>query len=304
MNAMEKILITGGSGYIGQNLIKRLINQGKTVYAVVRPSTDISSFDKFRQSINILEWDGSDQSIIKIIETAKPDAVIHLASLFIVQHKPQDILPMIQSNISFGTLLLEACAQCGVGCFVNTATHWQHYNLEPYNPVNLYASTKQAYEDIIRFYTEAYGIRALTVRIIDTYGPFDPRGKVVSLFKRLLQSGETIEMSPGEQELGLLYIDDIVNAFILALEKVQKIEKYKSVVAAPPAIYTLREVAGVFEKVSGKKLNIIWGAKPYRPRDMMKVWNKEENILEGQGALDLPEGFARMLKIESEGEKE
>lgn len=299
---IQKILITGGAGYIGKNLIKKLLLEGITVYALVRPSTDISIFEGSGDNFYILEWDGTLDGMLGIVAEAKPQAVIHLASLFLVQHKAQDIVPLIQSNITLGTALLEACAQNGVKFFVNTATHWQHYNLEDYNPVNLYAATKQSFEDIMRYYTEACGIKALTVKIIDTYGPFDTRGKVATLFKRIALSGEILEMSPGSQELGLLYIDDAVKAFMIALQEVQKTEKYNSKIAAPKRLYTLREVAAIFEAVSEKKLNILWGAKEYRPREMMKVWNCEENILSGQELIDLPEGLAKMITAEKTGE--
>src|SRR5207253_7485593 len=121
------------------------------------------------------------------------------------------------SNLLFATQLADAVTAAGVGRFVNTGTAWQHYQDAEYDPVCLYAATKQAFDDILRFYRERYGLRVVTLELSDTYGPGDPRRKLLSLLVDQVKNPQSLSMSAGEQRIGLVYISDVIDAFIRAL---------------------------------------------------------------------------------------
>lgn len=110
-----------------------------------------------------------------MVENINPDIVIHIASLTSVTHDYSTIENLLRSNIEFPTKLLEAMEVAGVKKFINTGTTWQNYNSADYEPVNLYAATKQAFEDILKYYIFAKGFSSITLRLFDTYGPNDTR---------------------------------------------------------------------------------------------------------------------------------
>ena len=87
---------------------------------------------------------------------------------------------------------------------------WQHFGTPDYRPVNLYAATKQAFEDVLAYYADAQGIAAVTLELYDTYGPGDPRRKLIRILFEAARSGEPIQLSPGEQVIELLHVDDAV----------------------------------------------------------------------------------------------
>ena len=101
---------------------------------------------------------------------------------------------------------------------MNTGSYSQHYGGRAYSPVSLYAATKQAFQDILQFYCEVRGLRAVTLELPDTYGPDDKRPKLFSLLDRVARSGETLQMSPGEQLLDLLHVDDVVHGYEVAAD--------------------------------------------------------------------------------------
>src|SRR5260370_942833 len=109
-------------------------------------------------------------------------------------------------------------AAAGVAHFVNTGTSWQHYEGAAYNPVCLYAATKQAFDDILRYYRERFGLRVVTLELSDTYGPGDPRKKLVPLLVERVKDRQKLSMSAGEQRISLVFISDVVEAFVRALE--------------------------------------------------------------------------------------
>ncbi len=276
----KRALITGATGFIGSHLTRQLVKQGWTVHLVLRHSSSVDSLEEVVDQVHIHRHEGTTENLYDIVQTAQPDVVFHLASLFLVQHKISEVEPLIKSNITFGTQLAEAMVQNGVAFLVNVGTYWQHYQNEDYNPACLYAATKQAFEAILKFYVEASSLKVITLVLFDTYGPNDPRRKLFTLLKTTAETQEPLTMSPGEQLLDLVYIGDVVEAFLVAANhllagKVIKSEEY-TVSSGNPV--SLRQVVKLFEEATGQKLPVRWGERPYRKRQIMVPWNRAARL--------------------------
>ncbi|HBF6774858.1 TPA: NAD-dependent epimerase/dehydratase family protein [Clostridioides difficile] len=297
---MRKVVLTGGSGYIGSNLARKLYTLGYDIYVIVRQDSRLDLICDIEKNINIYYFDGKILSLNNFMNEIKPDLVIHLASLFINEHTTLQIDELINSNILFSTQLIETSLRANVKYFINTGTHWQNYNGENYNPVNLYAATKEAFQNICKYYSEVTDMSIITIKLIDTYGPYDPRPKIMNLLKDIYFNKKTLNMSSGEQELGLLYIEDVIKAYLIAIEKIQKMnpKECRTFFALPKKIYSLREVVDIFQCAVGEKLDINWGKRPYRKREIMKIYINDENILENEDIIGLYEGIKCMLEIE------
>ena len=273
-----RILITGATGFIGSELVKKAIVEGHEVHCLVRKKSDTSRLFK-GSNIHYLSSENND--INNIIAKIKPDIVFHLASFFIAEHKYCDIDDLIYSNITFATKLVDAMVKNNILLLVNAGTTWQHGNSnEEYNPVNLYAATKQAFEDILKFYNDHYKLRIINLKLFDTYGENDFRKKLFWALNKAIEKKEKLEMSLGEQEIDLVHIDDVVNAFMLAGRSlIEKNEiSYESYVLSSGNIVKLKELVENYEKFIGKKIDIEWGARPYREREVMKVWKHGKNL--------------------------
>ena len=267
-------LVTGASGFVGGHLARRLLREGWQVHILSRAGSRLPEAPEFLNVINHVH-DGSTINMVTCLAQIKPDVVFHLASLFLSQHETKDIEPLIQSNVLFGNQLLEAMRVNAITRLINTGTSWQHYNNEDYNPVCLYAATKQAFEAILEFYVQAGGIKAITLKLFDTYGPDDPRPKLFHLLNKAAASGEPLNMSPGEQLIDLVHIDDVVEAYLIAAlrllaGKVSRHEKY-AVSSGNPI--PLKELVQTYASVSGRDILVNWGSRPYRFREVMKTWN-------------------------------
>ena len=180
----KRYLITGGTGFIGSHIAKKLVDLGNEVYILVRDSSNLDLLKGYEKKISFQEYNGTYLSLEKALKTSKPDLVFHLASVFISRHKPDDIDGLISSNILFGTKLVEAMVQNGASALINASTSWQHFKNSDYSPVNLYAATKQGMEDIIKYYVEAENLSVVHLKLFDTYGPNDPRPKLMNLLKK------------------------------------------------------------------------------------------------------------------------
>ena len=155
---MKKALITGATGFIGVNLIRRLLLEGWSLHIIIRPDTSMAILGNICEQVTVFTHDGSALNMLNIMAEVKPDVVFHLASLFLAAHQTKDIKPLITNNLLLGTQLLDAMAKNDVQYIVNTGTSWQHFNNNNYTPVNLYAATKNAFEMIAEFYLSQQGI--------------------------------------------------------------------------------------------------------------------------------------------------
>lgn len=289
------ILITGATGFVGENVAKEMLFQGHNVHALVRTC---SNTQYLPSEIVIYIFDSNIETLSQYLKSNQIEVVIHIASCFVAEHTSQQINELLDSNIKFGTQLLEAMKIANVSYFINTSSTWQNFDSEStdYHPTNLYAATKQAFEDIIQYYVEVCDIKALTLTIFDTYGPNDRRKKLVSLLKQYAETQEELKMSAGMQEIGLTFIDDIVSAYVQSLQEMVSLQKYTKYALIPKRIYSLKEVVKIFETIIGKKLNIQWGARSYRKREVMKIWRKGVILPHWHPSIDLVKGFNQILQ--------
>lgn len=288
-----KLLISGTTGFIGTHLRKRLLDDGHSLTVILATgSAPLSD-----TSITSYVYDGDIDHLVVFTESGHFDGVIHLASLFLAQHKTQDIKGLIDSNLLFATSLLEASAKAKIPWFINTGTFWQHYQNSDYSPVNLYAATKQAFEDIARFYYETSPIDFVTLKLCDTFGPDDPRPKIFNLWLRNSQSQETLDMSTGEQIIDISYIDNVIDGYLLLIKLLSEDKDSrlsgKSFAIRSDERMTLKELSKVFEKVTKTKLRINWGKKDYRPREVMIPWDKGEKIPGWEPRVSIEEGISK-----------
>lgn len=271
------ILVTGATGFIGTNLTRELRKDNNLFI--------LGQFEGDPEKLGLPGYIMNDDisQLAAYIKDNQIEGIIHLASLYLTVHNPEQIKDLISSNVYFGTAVLEAASISGcVKWFLNTGSIWQNYNVKgmDYNPVNLYAATKQAFIDMAKYYTDVFGIKFCTLKLCDTYGPNDTRKKIFKLFKDISESGETLKMSPGEQLIDILNIDDIIEGFIHLAKMMAADEPLsEEYVLSSGYQIPLKQLASRFEKVSGRKLNIEWGGLPYRNREVMIPWKGE--ILRG-----------------------
>jgi nucleoside-diphosphate-sugar epimerase len=294
-----KILITGATGFIGSNLVKQLLIDNHTLFCTLLKGENNPFGEESVKSIIF-----SDHSIdgnVDFFRNNNIEGIIHLASFVQSgEHKSSDVEALIDTNIKFSTILLETTVRAKVKWFINTGTFWQNYNNEEYSPVNLYAATKQAFMDIAKHFIETNQIKFATIKLFDTYGPNDTRPKIFNLWERIAKTGETLEMSLGEQLIDISYIDDIVNAFILLANHLHNnnpvITNGAVYSVTAEKRYSIKELASIFEHVTHQKLNINWGGRPYKEREVMVPWSNGSVVPGWKQKIAIKEGIRLILK--------
>jgi nucleoside-diphosphate-sugar epimerase len=266
----QTALVTGATGFIGGHLVRHLRKLGWEVHALARCA---SSNPDIANSATWHKYLGDYESVSLAVAISQPDVVFHLASHFLTEHRPEEVERLVDSNLRFGMYLLEAMRQHNARRLINTGSCWQHYDGAEYDPVNLYAATKQAFEAIVDYYISAYNLKACDLKLHDTFGPGDNRKKILDRLTEIARTGATLEMSTGYQRLILLHVDDVTEAYVLLANMLlldNSIEsKRKSYALTTAEDFSIRDLVREVENHTKQKLNVKWGTKRSSVRLML-----------------------------------
>lgn len=277
-----RALVTGGTGFLGGTLVRRLATEGWEVHAIVRPHSDPEAVAGLGHTCTVHVHDGSTGQLVQIVGETRPDVVFHLAAFFLTDHGVDDVEPLVCSNLLFAAQLVEAMLEGGSTRLVNAGTSWQHYQTARYRPVNLYAALKQAFEDVLAFYHDACGLSVITLKLFDTYGPGDTRPKVLNALIEAASSGQPVALTEGRELLDLTHAEDVALAFVRAAEIVSSAEAPVSHwYFVSGERYTIRELIGLVEKASGAAVDARMGERPYGPRSVMVPVEAGRRLLPG-----------------------
>lgn len=202
---MRRALVSGITGHLGREVARQLSQQGIEVYGLTRQPVS---------QPHLLPIDGSTGSVLSAFEQTKPDVVIHLAGLSRREHLASDIEPFVAANILFGTQLLEGMRASGCRRMITVGTYLQHYDTDAFRAFNLYAATRQAFEVLLEFYTQAYDISAVRLTLADIYSEHDTRPKLMTDLARAWAQSTPLNLRDPQSWVDLIHVEDAAAAFL------------------------------------------------------------------------------------------
>jgi len=299
----KKILVTGGTGFVGSNLINALLKNQSNIIAIVSRDTTNSQELFGKRVIHILYEDVKFKS--DIIEF-RPDVVIHLASYSTSKDDVDSIKMLIDSNILFLSLLLDALKEVNVELFLNTGSFAEYYyNDGKLNPAYYYAATKTSSRAIINYFKSLTRMKCCTIIPYTIYGASNKNKKIVDLLFDSLQAVDSIEMTHGNQISDFIHIDDVIAFYIHIIKNRHLLKDDEEYHLGSGDGNTIRNIATIIETVTGQETNIKWGALNYRPKDMMRAIApiyKLEKELQWMPSIDIEEGIELVWSKKLAGE--
>ena len=233
-----KILVTGGVGFIGTNLIKRLLFEGHEVISIDNYSTGKKENEQKGCTYYNLDINDKELSINNI------DVIFHIAALARIQ--PSLIRPQetIEANVN-GTLNILELARKNNTPVIFAGSSSFHHGLYG----SAYAWSKHAGEQLCKLYSEVYGLNTSICRFYNVYGPYQLEegeySTVLGIFERQLRNKEPLTITgTGEQRRDFTHVDDIVDGLYKCVGKDFKAEIFE---LGRGENFSINEIVDMFE---------------------------------------------------------
>jgi nucleoside-diphosphate-sugar epimerase len=208
------VVVTGATGFLGRALASELTAIGHSVIALHRASSSQERVAELRAHGVITCDIDAKGSVSGALRGESIDTVFHLATHYVKQHLPQDVIPLMRANVEFGAELLDAVADRHP-VVVTTMSYFQYRDGQPITNT-LYSATKQAFSDICAFYREHRAIDIREVVMFDTYGPGDTRDKLVPHLIDAVRAHRAPRLGPRAQLIDLVHADDVARGLVAA----------------------------------------------------------------------------------------
>jgi nucleoside-diphosphate-sugar epimerase len=202
-----KVLVTGGSGFIGGYVVENLRERGIEVTVF-----DHRSHGYALAGENIFLGDTRDFTAVNEA-VAVHDGVIHLAGVLGTQETINEPRPAVETNIFGGLNVFQACRNYGVRCvYIAVGNHWMN---------NSYSISKTTAERFAHMFNKEHGTRIAVVRALNAYGPrqkSEPVRKIMPNIVLPLLRGESVQIyGDGEQIMDMIYVEDVAEYLVRAL---------------------------------------------------------------------------------------
>lgn len=227
-----KIIVTGGAGFIGRWVVKRLLEDGHSVYVLDNLSngaeSNLENLRKYGVLLKFIKGDIRDKRMLEHLFEIKPDLCYHLAACINVQDSIDHPASAFE-NDTVGTFnILERCRKCKTRLiFMSTCMVYDRAandcgidESHPVKPLSPYAGSKLAAENLVLSFWYSCGLPVVILRPFNTYGPFQKsggEGGVVPIFiKKSLDGGQLNIYGDGCQTRDLLYVEDCAEFVVLS----------------------------------------------------------------------------------------
>tara|TARA_B100000787_G_scaffold112710_1_gene83923 strand:+ start:205 stop:1056 length:852 start_codon:yes stop_codon:yes gene_type:complete len=247
---MKKILLTGGSGFIGKNILEELSKSYK-ITSLIREKKKIT----IHKNINFLYFKDLNY-LDQILKKEKFDIIIHCATHYKKIHNENDIKKMIDANIYLGNIILDNYKNIKFTKFINFTTVWENFDGLKNNPPNLYSAYKLSFSNIIKFYQKQLPkVNFYNLYLSETFGLNDKRKKILSTIKKNYKKNSPTTIVSKNLSINIINIKDIVLAIKIILTKKIKKGSYALVNNKQTSVHQL---INEFNKLNKKKIKSIW----------------------------------------------
>jgi CDP-paratose synthetase len=286
----KNILITGITGFLGSHLAKRFLNEGHNIIGLKRSTSSLARINSIENQITL--YDSDTVEFASIFQNhSKIDALIHTATCY--GRSGETTNQIFDANTVYPLHLLEAASQAGIKIFINTDTTLDKY-------LNLYSLSKNQFLDWGRFFSLNKKIHFCNLRLEHFYGPNDDDSKFTTfILKSCIENHPTIKLTHGEQKRDFIYVDDVVDAYLLVIESFELIKNnYIEMDVGSGNAVSIRHFVETVHRITHSKTQLIFGALPYRRGEVMLSQANTEplNKLGWSCKTELESGLIKMME--------
>lgn len=261
---MSKIIVTGASGFVGANLVKKIINKNE-IYIFTRKESDTWRLNDIKSEINVQTINFENKNKIQsVVNKIKPDYVFHLATYGGYPFQ-QDVKTIVDSNIHNSINLMQALSEYGrLEKFVNIGSSSEYgpktkpmKEIDLASPIFPYGITKLTQTNFAKYFFIKNGLPSVTLRLFSVYGPLEEPGRLIYDIMTSILRKNILKLASKKAKRDFIFVDDVIES----IEKISKTPNIEGDIfnVGSGKEYSIEEVVNIVQSKLKKDLKVSWG---------------------------------------------
>ncbi|MCC6231730.1 MAG: GDP-mannose 4,6-dehydratase [Verrucomicrobiales bacterium] len=301
----QKVVVTGGSGFIPSHLVRRCLDEGATVAVTVRYDNVVKN-ERLRElwrDLVVIEADLRNRGALEQVKSWKPNLVFHLAAYNHVGQSFTQVEECFDVNAKGTANLLDTCGPVDKFIYMSTSEVYGHQSAVPFvetmtpDPISPYAITKYAGEMYCRLKQRVSGsFPIVVVRPFNVFGPYQSSKAVIPELILNCLRGIPVRTTKGEQTREFNYVSDIVDGLVKAALHQGSIEGPVNIAAGEEV--RICDLVRMIAELTATKSSIEIGALPYRPTEIWRMYadaTRARTVLGWAPKVSVREGLERTV---------
>jgi nucleoside-diphosphate-sugar epimerase len=255
-----KVLITGGSGFIGGHLLRRLCDEGSEVHSTSRKQQAMVGKGPIWWQADMADL----ATVRRVLAAVRPDIIFHLAGSVGASPDVALVLPTYQSHLSSTVNVLLGATEVGARRIILADSYHVPGEPEP-SPSSPYAAAKWAASGYGRMFHRLYQAPVLILRPFTTYGPAQAATKLIPSVTLSLLKGEAPKVSSGRRMADWVYIGDVIEGLLTAAMTPEV--GASTIDLGSGSLVSIREIVTKLVEIVGSQVEPLFGALPDRPAE-------------------------------------
>ena len=300
----KSILITGATGFVGANLVRRLINGKNEVNIILRKTSDTWRIDDVKEKLNAHYVDLNNfKELNKVVNKIKPQVIYHLATYGAYPFQ-KDTDKIFKINVLGTNNLLNSCAELGFKAFINVGSSSEYgVKSKPMlennllEPDSYYGVAKASQTLLCQCLAKNKNLPIVTLRLFSPYGPYEASTRLVPVLINSCFDGKDLNLVSKKTVRDFNFIDDVVDAFLKTASNANKLSG-EILNIANGRQRTLEEVVSLIINLTKSKSKLNWGGiKDYSPE--AGIWeadiSKTKKFLNWSPSYNLESGIKETI---------
>jgi nucleoside-diphosphate-sugar epimerase len=279
------VFLIGANGYLGRIIHQALLELNYQVKVIGRVNSNYQIDGYFNEAGDLI-----------CFQEIRPDLIINLANSYILNPSASEIQRMHDSIVKLSENVTNYAVTNRVKLVI-TSSYFQYAPID-LQPWSEYAEMKRIAANHAKHSLTRAGVPFLELVLYDNYGGA-PRGKILDLLVEAFWTGNRIAVNEGYSLINLIHIEDLVDAYLIAIRNfLSPVGGSSSFSLHGDETLTLRQLVQTIEKASGSKtkIQVGWGEKPYRNREMMHYWQPFTRLPQFEPRIKLVNYLNSLLK--------
>ena len=302
----NKILLSGGTGFLGHHVAKMLLDRNADVTLLIQPHENTWRLESIGSNVNIVKAKLTNREETKAaVQEVRPEVMIHLAG-WMERRRDLSILDDQIDHHVAGTINFILGADPGVTkLIINTGTSEEYgeqtdpfVETLPTDPVSPYSASKAAATTMATYLSKALGVPVVTMRPFITYGPAQLHDTLIPfLIKGVLQK-KTVELTEGLQYRDFIFVDDLVSCYLAAIEKAEVFTGPEIFNVGSGQKTSVRDVIETIADLLDSRAYLKIGARPMRAGEapsMIADIQKAKSLLGWKPVVSLRDGLRKTV---------